>query len=72
MYYRPLLVLSLLGITAVAFLRVAGEEVLMLSLAQQTFMTHISLDLLVRITFTGEDFSQIINDPLEVLHSDKI
>ena len=26
MYYRPLLVLSLLGITAVAFLRVAGEK----------------------------------------------
>ena len=50
MYYRPLLVLSLLGITAVAFLRVAGEEVLMLSLAQQTFMTDISLDLLVLIT----------------------
>ena len=50
MFYRPLLVLSLLGITAVAFLRVAGEEVLMLSLAQQTFMTDISLDLLVLIT----------------------
>ena len=50
MFCRPLLVLSLLGITAVAFLRVAGEEVLMLSLAQQTFMTDISLDLLVLIT----------------------
>lgn len=72
MYYRPLLVLSLLGITAVAFLRVAGEEVLILSLTQQTFMTHISFDLLVLITFTGEDFSQIISDPLEVLHSNKI
>ena len=59
MYYRPLLVLSLLGITAVAFLRVAGEKVFVLSLLHSRLY---DLDLLVLITcyyFTGEDFSQI-------------